>query len=102
MKKILFVCTGNICRSPVADAVMRHHLHQSGLWQSDVVDSAGTHDYHLGHAPDPRSINSARNRGYDLSPLRARRVKAEDFGRFRALNYLVVRTIYSPWQCHLP
>ena len=82
MKKILFVCTGNICRSPVADAVMRHHLRQAGLWQPGLVDSAGTHDYHRGHAPDPRSIASARQRGYDLSPLRARRVTAEDFGVF--------------------
>ncbi len=76
---ILFVCTGNICRSPTADAVMRKLVPQLN------IDSAGTHDYHVGEAPDPRSIKAAEPRGYDLSPLRARKVERADFNRFELI-----------------
>lgn len=80
MRSILFVCTGNICRSPTADGVIRRLVADARL---DVrVDSAGTHGYHIGDPPDPRSIRVARSRGYDLSPLRARKLVAADFSRF--------------------
>ena len=80
MRSILFVCTGNICRSPTADGVLRRLVADAGL---DVrVDSAGTHGYHIGDPPDPRSVRMARTRGYDLSPLRARKLVASDFSRF--------------------
>ena len=75
---VLFVCMGNICRSPTAHAVFRHRLRQAGLEGVVAVDSAGTHDYHVGSAPDRRAREAASGRGYDLSDLRARRVEADD------------------------
>ena len=80
--KILFVCMGNICRSPTAEGVMRHRLHREGLADRIHVDSAGTHNYHPGKSPDARTQRHAALRGYDLSPLRARQVNDEDFERF--------------------
>ena len=80
--QILFVCMGNICRSPTAEGVMRKYVEESGLTDRIVVDSAGTHDYHVGEAPDPRAQAAARRRGYDLSCLRARRIEVADFDRF--------------------
>ena len=79
---LLFVCMGNICRSPTAEAVMRHRLHQHGLAERITVDSAGTHNYHPGKPPDARTQKHAASRGYDLSPLRARQILAADFDRF--------------------
>jgi protein-tyrosine phosphatase len=80
--KVLFVCMGNICRSPTAEAVFRHYVAQAGLAEKIQIDSAGTHDYHIGEAPDARTQSAARQRGYDMSSLRGRQVAAEDFGRF--------------------
>ena len=80
--KILFVCLGNICRSPTAEAVFRHQVRAAGLEQHIEIDSAGTSDWHLGKAPDSRSCQFASRRGYDLQPLRARQVCVEDFERF--------------------
>lgn len=80
--RILFVCTGNICRSPTAEGVMRALLKDAGLHARVEVDSAGTHGYHIGHQPDPRTQKAASKRGYDLSALRARMVAREDFARF--------------------
>lgn len=80
--RVLFVCLGNICRSPTAEAVFRHRLQQAGLAGRIQVDSAGTGGWHVGKAPDPRTQEVARRRGYELSGLRARQVTAEDFGRF--------------------
>ncbi len=77
--RLLFVCMGNICRSPTAHAVMRHHVHRLGLQDWLQVDSAGTHAYHLGHAPDARSQQHARKRGYEMHDLRARQVSEHDF-----------------------
>lgn len=77
---VLFVCLGNICRSPLAEAALKAEADRLGL---DVeVDSAGTGDWHLGHAPDPRAAAVAKRNGVDISHLRARQVTAEDFRRF--------------------
>src|SRR5262249_34018945 len=78
MSKVLFVCTGNICRSPTAKAVFTWHLERAGLGQQVFVDSAGTHDYHVGDPPDARAQAAARKRGYDMSKLRGRQVTYED------------------------
>lgn len=80
--RILFVCLGNICRSPTAEAVLRHKLHELGLGESVEVDSAGTGDWHVGKPPDSRTRQAAQLRGYDLSALRGRQVCAGDFSRF--------------------
>lgn len=81
--RVLMVCMGNICRSPTAEAVLRAKLERAGLADDVEVDSAGTHaDWHKGEAPDKRSQQHARRRGYDLSALRARKVEAGDFERF--------------------
>ena len=80
--RVLFVCTGNICRSPTAEAVFRHLTDQAGLSSSIGIDSAGTHDYHVGDPPDSRSVAAARTRGFDMSTLRARKVRRDDFQTF--------------------
>jgi protein-tyrosine phosphatase len=82
MVKVLFVCMGNICRSPTAEGVFSQKLKEAGLQDIIEVDSAGTHAYHIGEAPDPRARKSALRRGVDLDNLRARRAVAEDFERF--------------------
>jgi len=79
---VLFVCTGNICRSPTAEGVLRRLLREAGLEDRIRVDSAGTHDYHAGEPPDARALDHASRRGYDLSGLRARQVVQRDFGEF--------------------
>jgi protein-tyrosine phosphatase len=83
--RVLMVCMGNICRSPTAEAVLRQQLAQAGLAGFVEVDSAGTHAFHVGEAPDPRSQHHAARRGYDLSVLRARRVAPLDYERFDLL-----------------
>ena len=80
--KVLFVCTGNICRSPTAAGVFAHFVRQAGLEGRIEVDSAGTHDYHAGKPPDARAQHHARLRGYDLSGLRARQVRRRDFEEY--------------------
>lgn len=82
MAKVLFVCLGNICRSPTADGIFRNLVAQANLDQKILVDSAGTGDWHIGKAPDARTVAAARNRGYDLSVLRARQVNKNDFAEF--------------------
>ena len=82
MTRILFVCTGNICRSPTAEGVARHFIQAAGLTDSIEVDSAGTNGYHAGEAPDPRTRKVAQSRGYGLSGLRARKLEVLDFQRF--------------------
>ena len=79
---VLMVCMGNICRSPMAEGVLRARLRQAGLEPRVVVDSAGTHGHHRGEAPDPRAIRVAARRGIELEGLRARPVRPEDFSRF--------------------
>lgn len=85
MTKILFVCTGNICRSPTAEGVARRLILDAGLAHRIEVDSAGTHGYHVGEAPDPRTRKAAEKRGYDLSSLRARQLQRPDFETFDLL-----------------
>lgn len=82
---VLFVCMGNICRSPTAEAVTRKLVEQAGLQDWITVDSAGTHDYQVGRAPDNRAQEAARRRGYDLSSIRARQITLEDFEDFDLL-----------------
>jgi protein-tyrosine phosphatase len=79
---VLFVCLGNICRSPTAHGVFESLRDQHGLTQAVAVDSCGTGDWHVGQAPDRRATAEAGKRGYDLSHLRARQVTAADFRRF--------------------
>lgn len=79
---VLFVCMGNICRSPTAEAVFRHYVESAGLSEQILIDSAGTHDYHIGDPPDARAERAARQRGYDMGDMRGRQVEAEDFRRF--------------------
>lgn len=78
---VLFLCMGNICRSPTAHGVFRHKVEAAGLAASVQVDSAGTHNYHPGEPPDRRSQRAAALRGYDLSDLRARQLTDDDFSR---------------------
>ncbi|MGV6815663.1 MAG: low molecular weight protein-tyrosine-phosphatase [Thiotrichales bacterium] len=85
--KVLFVCMGNICRSPTAQGVFQRLIAEKGLDDTICIDSAGTISYHVGRPPDERAQQAATERGYDLSEYRARRVTAEDAERF---DYIVV------------
>lgn len=80
--RVLFVCMGNICRSPTAEGVFRHFVERAGLAGRVASDSAGTHDYHIGDPPDARAQRAAARRGYDLSSLRGRQVSRSDFLMF--------------------
>lgn len=79
---VLFVCMGNICRSPTAEGVFRHYVAKAGLSERIVVESAGTHAYHVGSPPDRRAHAAAERRGISLVDIRARRVSDDDFERF--------------------
>ena len=79
---VLFVCMGNICRSPTAEGVFRHFVVEAGLAESIEVDSAGTHAYHGGEPSDLRASEAAKRRGYSLAGIRARKVSDEDFEQF--------------------
>ncbi len=79
MTKVLFVCMGNICRSPTAEGVFRKMVRDVGLSDTVKVDSAGTHGYHVGEAPDVRAQLAGRKRGYELADLRARQITADDY-----------------------
>ncbi|WP_416048068.1 low molecular weight protein-tyrosine-phosphatase [Cupriavidus basilensis] len=104
MKKyaILMCCMGNICRSPTAEGVLRAKLDAVGLADLVELDSAGTHGYHIGRAPDARSQRHALARGYDLSAQRARQAVVQDFARFDLLlamdqdNLAALRAICPP------
>jgi low molecular weight protein-tyrosine phosphatase len=80
--KILFVCMGNICRSPTAESVVRRAIREAGMDGSVQIDSAGTHGYHVGLPPDQRAQQAAASRGYDISTLRGRQVERADFEQF--------------------
>lgn len=94
--RVLFVCLGNICRSPTAEVVFRDAAVRHGLLPHVEVDSAGTGDWHVGKPPDRRAIEHAARRGHDLRPLRARQVTAADFQRFQwilAMDEAVLRDL---------
>lgn len=103
---ILFVCMGNICRSPTAHGVMRQRVRDHGLAARVRVESAGTHDYHVGRPPDERAQEHAARRGYDLSDLRARQIQRRDFERHDLIlvmdrdNLARVRALCPPEQLH--
>lgn len=80
--RVLFVCLGNICRSPTAEGVLRHKLREAGLADQIEVASAGTGEWHVGSAPDRRSQAAAKLRGYDLSAQRAQQVSRADFATY--------------------
>ncbi|WP_372777823.1 low molecular weight protein-tyrosine-phosphatase [Litorivivens sp.] len=82
MVRVLFVCLGNICRSPTAHAVFQQMVDEQGLGSTILVDSAGTGDWHIGRPPDPRASAAAQQRGVDMSALRARQFQADDFHNF--------------------
>ena len=99
---VVFVCMGNICRSPTAEAVFRHYVETAGLAEHILIDSAGTHDYHIGDKPDTRAQRAAQQRGYDMSKLRGRQVGEEDFRRFDyvlamdSANLAILQRIHPP------
>ena len=82
MIRVLFVCLGNICRSPTAEGTFRAQVKAAGLEGQIDIDSAGTASYHVGEPPDSRAQAAARKRGIDISHLRARQARPEDFKRF--------------------
>ncbi|MBI5462501.1 MAG: low molecular weight phosphotyrosine protein phosphatase [Gammaproteobacteria bacterium] len=102
MVKVLFVCMGNICRSPTAQGVFETLVQREGLAPRIEIDSAGTHAYHIGEPPDKRAQEAAKRRGVDLSTQRARKVRAEDFLEYDYVlamdrsNYEDLRTICHP------
>lgn len=85
MNKILFVCLGNVCRSPTAEGVFRALLEREGMGDEVLVDSAGTHAYHIDKSPDPRARTVALARGIDIGRLRARRIRMSDFEEFHQI-----------------
>ena len=100
MISVLFVCTGNICRSPTAEGVFQTLVNECTLADDIQVDSAGTHDWHKGNPPDPRSTEAAARRGVDLSRQRSRPITAADFSTFDYIlamdvdNYDILRAQY--------
>ena len=83
--KVLFVCTGNICRSPTAEGIFRQQVADAGLSDKIITDGCGLQQWHVGEAPDPRTVEAAKQRGYDLSDLRARKLQLNDFNDFDLL-----------------
>jgi protein-tyrosine phosphatase len=80
--RVLFVCTGNICRSPTAEGVFLAKAHDAGLDAHVKADSVGTHGFHAGECPDARSIRAAKKRGYEIAEQRARQITKDDFNNF--------------------
>jgi len=97
---------GNICRSPMAEGAFRQLVVKAGLAERVTMDSAGTHEYHVGEAPDPRAQRAAGRRGYDIGALRGRQVRREDFSEFDfvlamdELNLRLLRRLCPPQFAH--
>lgn len=87
MIKVLFICMGNICRSPMAEGMFRHAIKAAGLESQVQIDSAGTHSYHVGSPPDARAQQASKKRGIDISSQRSRLVTDKDFSEY---DYLLV------------
>ena len=106
MIKVLFVCTGNICRSPTAEGVFRHLVASQGLDGMIKTDSAGTENYHIGDPPDPRTVSAAKQRGYILDDLLARQIQQADFTVFDIIlamdtgHYRSLQRICPPEHSH--
>ena len=106
MVKVLFVCMGNICRSPTAEAVFRHQTKVSGFEESILIDSAGTHDYHTGESPDRRAQKIAIQNGYDMKGLCARQFNSKDFNTFNYIlamdkhNFAILNKLCPPQHSH--
>lgn len=83
MKNILFVCLGNICRSPLAEGFLRHHVGLNNMGERFNIDSAGTGNWHVGSPADNRAVRAAAELGVDIASLRARQLQSEDFARFQ-------------------
>lgn len=104
LTSVVFVCLGNICRSPTAEGVFRTLVESQGLADSIYIDSAGTSNWHVGESPDPRAIEAASKRGIDLTGLRGRQAVAEDFAKFDYViamdheNYANLSYLASPEQ----
>ena len=107
---VLFVCLGNICRSPLAEGVFRQLVSEAGLGYRIAVDSAGMGGWHSGDMPDPRAMEVARNNGVDLSEQRARKIRPDDFFQFDHIfgmdrsnveNLVSVAPVGSPSSVHL-
>lgn len=104
--RILFVCMGNICRSPMAEGVFKRRVAEAGLSDHIGTDSAGTHDYHVGEPPDPRAQRAVERRGYDISRLRGRQVTRRDFSEFDyvlamdEVNFRLLANLCPPAQAH--
>ncbi len=98
---ILFVCLGNICRSPIAQGICEAELRKRQLIHRMQVDSCGTSHYHIGHAPDPRAIQAMKAHGYDISPQRARQLQLSDYAQY---TYIVAmdRTHLHTIEQHKP
>lgn len=100
--KVLFVCMGNICRSPTAEGVFTHLVENQGTRDRFLIDSAGTHAYHVGEEPDTRAQQTARQRGIDLSYIRARKFSRNDFDMFDHIlamdtdNFTILRDACPP------
>lgn len=97
MIQVLFVCMGNICRSPTAEIIFTHHLNKTGLNSKINCDSAGTHGYHVGCAPDARSQAAVKSHGLDMSHLRARQVSLNDF---KVFDYIIAMDIANLENLH--
>ena len=101
---VVFVCMGNICRSPTAEGVFRNEVSERNLQDVVKIDSAGTHAYHIGESPDSRSQSTAKSRGIDLTSQRARKFEANDFNRFDYViamdrsNYEDLKVLANPEQ----
>jgi len=104
--RVLFVCMGNICRSPMAEGVFKRRVSEAGLSGQIASDSAGTHDYHTGEPPDARAQRAAARRGYDISDLRGRQITRRDFGDFDYIlamdetNLRLLARLCPPEQAH--